>query len=179
MRTCPWLKSSVSGRSSRPARCRQGAVIGTGSARSALVTADLTGLSFRVVRPTRVTRVTRIDQQSLDPAADEPTRYPAGGVPDNPILGRKHRPAVAEAFGALRALAMPGTGGIFPPRPCDWGTGIDLDRMNAAAHPGTGFAHVQMTAIASDRARTVLDGLAGAWMPFLGAPPFDISRKVR
>lgn len=56
-------------------------------------------------------RIVRLAWHEWDAKADEPQRYPAGGEPENYILGRKHDAELARSLGELweiRAVEKPG-----------------------------------------------------------------------
>jgi hypothetical protein len=67
-------------------------VLVTDSIRGELDVAGLSGFSFREVVKHRIVR---LDWHNWDKDAHEPVSYPAGGEPENYILGCKHSPEVA------------------------------------------------------------------------------------
>jgi hypothetical protein len=73
-------------------------VIVTDDFRRRLLASNLKGIGFR---PTVLKRIVQLDWRSWDLQAEEPPKYPAGGEPENYILGRKHNPRIASEVGPL------------------------------------------------------------------------------
>ena len=65
-----------------------------------------------VFRPVVKKRIVRLEWNSWNRHAPEPLRYPAGGEPENYVLGRKHNTEVAEALGPLWELVIPVVPGL-------------------------------------------------------------------
>ena len=63
----------------------------------------LQGLVFRGVVKKRIVRV---DWRAWDLPAREPERLPAGGEPENYILGRKHDEVLSEAIGPIWEIVV-------------------------------------------------------------------------
>jgi len=126
-------------------------VVVTDAFRAALEESGLAGLAFR---ETVLERIVRLDWRSWNLDAEDPERYPAGGEPENYILGRKHDPETAAEVGPLwelvvqRTLADPG----------------DADFVRTASSP---FSRV----LTSERGRAWLDRHAGQWLSFEPDPP--------
>lgn len=70
----------------------------TDAFRDSLARSSLRGFTFREAV---VKRVVKLDWQAWDATAEDPVKYPAGGEPENYVLGRKHNPDVAAAVGRL------------------------------------------------------------------------------
>lgn len=119
-------------------------VVVTDAFRMELERSELQGFGFA---PTVVKRVVRLDWRSWDITAPEPLRYPAGGEPENYILGRKHVPALVDEIGPLwevtieEVLESPGSADFVRSAP-------------------TKFSRIYV----SDVARSWLEQHAGDWL---------------
>jgi hypothetical protein len=139
-------------------------VIVTQQAREHIERSGLTGVGFGRAIPVHVSKVDWID---WDLTASEPKRYPAGGEPENYILRRKHSDEAAAVLGQLWFLQVPECDPMIPSYETPEGRRWHIDQVDAAAHPGTDFAHWrQSITVVSDRARTVLEELSGRWLRF-------------
>lgn len=114
--------------------------------RATLADSDLAGVSFRAANKRRIVR---LDWTSWDRTAPEPQRYPAGGEPENYILGRKHDEALANEIGPLWELVLDHT--------LDNPGDADIIRKQP-----TNFTRI----LVSDRARTWLSSHAAEWIMF-------------
>jgi len=100
-----------------------GAIVVTDAFRRELEGEGFTGFEFRgVVKK----RIVKLAWEEWDRTADEPVRYPAGGEPENYVLGRKHNPAVAAWMGDLWALHVYGVPGLQIPG----SKAVDLSNYN-------------------------------------------------
>ncbi len=131
-----------------------GDLVVTDAFRVRLEDSPLAGLGFR---PVRMTRIVRLEWERWDQASDDPAHYPAGGEPEDYILGRPHDPGLAAQIGQLWEVALPDTGE---------GNNADLVRDQAMLH-----------SYASPRAKDWLQRHAGEWLSFANPP--GASTRVR
>lgn len=118
----------------------------TESFRGELEASSLRGIDFR---PTVLKRIVRLDWRSWDLTAEDPEKYPAGGEPENYVLGRKHQPEIATQVGPLWEAAVVGL--LDEPGEADF--------VRTAP---TEFSHV----LVSEDARTWLEATAAEWVTF-------------
>jgi hypothetical protein len=80
-----------------------------------LASSGLRGFAFAEVWKKRIVK---LDWRSCDLDTPDPARYPAGGEPENYVLGQKHNPDVADQPGTMwevvieRTLDNPGDADI-------------------------------------------------------------------
>lgn len=125
-------------------------VVVTDDFRQRLAKSGLRGFEFTEVWKKRIVK---LDWRSWDLDADEPARYPAGGEPENYILGRRHDPATADAIGAIWEMVIGQT--LEDPG--------EADLVRSAPSP---FSHV----LASDVARAWFEANADGWLRLEPAP---------
>jgi hypothetical protein len=118
----------------------------TAGARRELEGSGLRGLGYG---PVVLAQVTKLDWQEWDLAAAEPTMYPAGGEPENYILGREHSPATAEALPDLFEVQL-----SVHPRSEDPPGEVDLVRSG------------RYRILASNRAKQWIEARWGQWVVF-------------
>jgi hypothetical protein len=101
-------------------------------------------------------RIVALDWTQWDLSADDPAKYPAGGEPENYILGRKHDPQAASAMAELWNLYVPSTPGLQRE-----GGAVDLSYYSGQdICRGHELGHVYI----SDRFRLWLEGHVSKWI---------------
>jgi hypothetical protein len=123
-------------------------VVITDAVRERLAESGLTGW---LVRPVVKLRIVDLDWQSWPPGPN-PAKYPAGGEPENYVLGRKHNPSVADALGNLWELTAESGASLCPGPP----------RYFVLHSPSPSFltdADARMGLLMDDRGRAWLEGL--------------------
>jgi hypothetical protein len=84
-------------------------IVITASARAALESGHFSGAVFK---PIIKKRIVHLDWHLWDKTSPDPRKYPAGGEPENYILGRRHSAEAAEALGELWEFHIPETPGL-------------------------------------------------------------------
>ena len=74
-----------------------------------MVAESFSGFELRKVEKKRVVR---LNWEHWDKKAEHPAKYPAGGEPENYVLGRKHDPTSADALGVLWEVAVSESPGL-------------------------------------------------------------------
>jgi hypothetical protein len=142
-----------------------GDVLVTDDFRRRLEQSGLTGLAFR---PVHMRHIVRVEWEAWNREADEPTKYPASGEPENYILARKHNDALAEEIGPLWEVVIEGAAlvtreGEYPHQVIRLKrhslSGADLFRAE-----GVRYVYV------SERAKDWLEREAADWVRFVEAP---------
>lgn len=121
-------------------------LIVTQAFRAELEASGLIGFGFaEVVKK----RIVKLDWRSWDLSADEPARYPAGGEPEQYVLGRTHDQSTADSLGPMFEVAVER----------DVDSPGDADLVRTALVP---FSRL----LASEQAVAWLSDAAAEWLDF-------------
>lgn len=136
------------------------AVVVTHAIKVALEPCGFTGFEFcEVVKH----RIVRLDWHLWSRETDQPPKYPAGGEPENYILGRKHNPQLAESLGPLWELTVPETPGLQ----ISGGATIDITKYGGQDFcQGRRWGYQYVSA----RLKSWLESNVGEWVRFDEAP---------